>query len=355
MLDVLIEATKRTLTITVFVFVAMLLVDYVNVLTRGRFSRIMRRGRFRQYASTSFLGATPGCLGAFMTISFYMHGVVTFGAMFGGMVATCGDEAFVMLAAFPGYALLLFGILFVVGIAFAWVSDAIGPLLGPAYGEGCKVDVLHNEEECCRFNRREIWNHLKRIRPERAILLLLLIGVIVAGVVGLLEEGEHSVVKHDATGGDHGLEGTLVIVLAAVGILILGTTPNHYLQAHIIGHILKEHLWKVILWTFFALLFVGIGSEYWDLQSLVEEHRLLVLLMAALVGLIPQSGPHLIFVTMFARGVAPFSVLLTSSISQEGHALLPLLSCSVRDALTVKGMKLIIALAVGIVVHALGW
>jgi hypothetical protein len=46
---------------------------------------------------------------------------------------------------------------------------------------------------------------------------------------------------------------------------------------------------------------------------------------------------------------------LTNSIVQDGHTLLPLLSCSVRDALTVKGMKLILALAVGILVHGLGW
>jgi hypothetical protein len=63
----------------------------------------------------------------------------------------------------------------------------------------------------------------------------------------------------------------------------------------------------------------------------------------------------MVFVTMFAGGMIPFSVLLTNSISQEGHALLPLLSCSVRDALTVKAMKLVLAMVVGIVLHALGW
>jgi len=354
MVHILTEAISRTFTIAVLVFVAMLLVDYVNVLTRGKFSGVMKRGRFRQYASASFLGATPGCLGAFITVSFYIHGVITFGAMFGGMVATCGDEAFVMLAAFPGYALMLFGILFVISLGFAWLSDAIGPLLGPRYGQGCKVEVLHGGEECCQFDRKEVWSHLKRMSPRRAVLLLVLIGAIVASATGVLAGGKGLAGEHNVTG-HHEWEGAMAIVFAAIGLVVVATSSDHYLQAHIMGHIVKKHLWKVVLWAFFALLIVGVGLEYWDLEALVREHRLLVLLLAALLGLIPQSGPHLIFVTMFATGVVPFSVLLTSSISQEGHALLPLLSCSVRDALTIKGMKLILALAVGILVHALGW
>jgi len=355
MLHVLIEAIVRTFGILVFVFVAMLLVDYVNVLTRGKFSNVMKRGRFRQYVSASFLGATPGCLGAFMAVSFYAHGVITFGAMFGGMVASCGDEAFVMLAAFPGRALILFGILFAMGVVFAWLSDAIGPLFGPAYGKGCRVEVLHSNVECCRLTGKELWRQLKAATAERAIVLLVLGATIIAAVAGFLDEGQHLAAEPGAADSHHGWERTLIIVLAAVGIAIVATSSEHYLRDHILGHIVKKHLWKVGLWTFFALLVVGAGMKYWDLEAVVREHRLLVLLMAALVGLIPQSGPHLIFVTMFARGVVPFSVLLTSSISQEGHALLPLLSCSVRDALTVKGMKLILALAVGILVHALGW
>ncbi len=355
MLKVLTEAGIRTFAILVFVFVAMLLVDYVNVLTRGKFSDLMRRGRFRQYVSVSFLGATPGCLGAFMAVSFYAHGVVTFGAMFGGMVASCGDEAFVMLATFPGQALILFGILFGMAVVFGWLSDAIGPLFGPAYGKGCRVEVLHSNVDGCRLTGRELWRQLKAASVERAVVLLALGAAIVAAVAGFLNEGEHLAAHRGAADSHHGLEQMLITVLAAVGIAIVATSSEHYLREHIIGHIVKKHLWKVGLWTFFAFLVVGVGMKYWDLEALVREHRFLVLLTAALVGLIPQSGPHMIFVTMFARGLVPFSVLLTNSISQEGHALPPLLSCSIRDALTVKGMKLILALVAGILVHAFGW
>ena len=84
--------------ITIFVFTMMLLVDYINVITKGKMQKKVKGGIGRQYIIASFLGSTPGCLGAFMNVSFYVHGLITFGAIVGGMIATCGDEAFVMLA-----------------------------------------------------------------------------------------------------------------------------------------------------------------------------------------------------------------------------------------------------------------
>ncbi len=110
-MNVLVGSLKHSLTITMFVFAMMMLVDYFNVLTKGRMSSAIRGGQFRQYAVASFLGATPGCLGAFMNVSFYVHGLMSFGAIVGGMIATSGDEAFVMLAMFPSKAILIFAII----------------------------------------------------------------------------------------------------------------------------------------------------------------------------------------------------------------------------------------------------
>ena len=340
MLKVLTETIRSTFTIAVFVFVMMLLVDYVNVLTRGSFSAVVKKGRFRQYVLASFLGVMPGCLGGFVNVSFYAHGVISFGAMFASMVSDCGDEEFVMLALFPGRALLLFGILFLMGIVFGWLADAISPLMGPRYGKGCKLGVLHDEDECYFFDRAQIWRQLKGMRLERGLLIIALAGAIFAAAGGLLETG---------------WERIAITVLAAAGVALVATAPDHYLKAHIVAHIVRRHLIRIVLWTFLTLLVIGVALKYWDFESFVREHKVLVFLLAGLMGLIPESGPHLIFVSMFAKGVIPFSVLLTNSIVQDGHTLLPLLSCSVRDALTVKGMKLILALAVGMVLHALGW
>ena len=113
MLDIIVPILNKTIMITIFVFVMLLLVDYINVMTKGRMKKAVKGSKTRQYTTASFLGSTPGCLGAFMNVSFYVHGLLSFGAIVGGMIATSGDEAFVMLTQFPREALILFGLLFV--------------------------------------------------------------------------------------------------------------------------------------------------------------------------------------------------------------------------------------------------
>ena len=73
------------------------------------------------------------------------------------------------------------------------------------------------------------------------------------------------------------------------------------------------------------------------------------------MGIIPESGPHLIFVMMYAQGLIPFSVLLTSSFVQDGHGMLPLLSYSLRDSILIKMINLAFGLAVGGIFFVLGF
>ena len=78
-----------------------------------------------------------------------------------------------------------------------------------------------------------------------------------------------------------------------------------------------------------------------------------VLLIGALIGIIPESGPHLIFVMMYAQGFIPFSVLFTTSFVQDGHGMLPLLSYSIKDSVLIKAFNLAFGLAVGGTLYAM--
>jgi len=80
-----------------------------------------------------------------------------------------------------------------------------------------------------------------------------------------------------------------------------------------------------------------------------------IFLICAFVGLIPESGPHMVFVMMFASGLVPFSILLTSSIVQDGHGMLPLFSYTVKDALMIKIFNLVFAIVVGLPLLIVGW
>jgi len=337
------QILSHSLMITAFVFTMMMIVDYINVLSKGRMGSWVRGGSWRQYSIASFLGATPGCLGAFMNVSFYIRGLLSFGAMVGGMIATSGDEAFVMLALFPVKALGLFGLLFVLGIIIAWLTDKIAPLLKIRPCEACQLGVLHYDDEECRCFEHPLINNFAKISFARFLLLTLLITFIIFFSTGMIGQ----------VGWDW--QKITLISLLSIATLIVITVPDHYLEEHIWQHIGKRHIWRVFLWTFAALLIVNIGLKYWNLDSFVQTNMGWILLISGLVGLIPESGPHLIFVIMFSKGLIPFSVLLASSIVQDGHGMLPLLSYTVKDSILIKLFNLFVGLTLGAILYCIGW
>ena len=337
-----IEALKHAGMITLFVFVMMLLVDYFNVITKGRMTTAMRGGRWRQYGIAAFLGATPGCLGAFLNVSFYVHGLLTFGAIVGGMIATSGDEAFVMLSLFPEKAVLLIVLLFILGIVFSWLTDKIAPLFKIVPCQVCDLQQVHSLDTFEHLEKASLARNLLRVSLLRGILLLLGLGFLIALVMGFI--GPET----------WGWERITFITLVTLALAIMGSVQEHYLKDHIWQHIVRRHLWRVFLWSFFAILIVSLGMKYWNLDVFVKTHLVWVLLISVFIGVIPESGPHLIFVMLFAQGHIPFSVLLASSIVQDGHGMLPLLSYTLKDSILIKIFNMVYGLLIGGIFYTLG-
>ncbi|MBN2543687.1 arsenic efflux protein [bacterium] len=339
----LIHSLNHSLMITAFVFVMMVLVDFFEALTQGKMSGFIKSGIKRQYIISSFLGVIPGCLGAFMDVSLYVHGLITFGAIAGGMIATSGDESFVMLALFPGKALLLFGLLFICGVVFGWIADKLVPIFKIQPCEECVLTEIHPVEASKIFNFDSIIKHFKDISLARFLLLMILLSLIVGLSAGIF--GQH----------DWGWDKITLLSLLILAVLIVIVTPDHYIEEHVWQHIFKKHIWKVFLWTFGALTLIELGLNYWHLESMVKGNILIVLILASLTAIIPESGPHLIFVIMFSKGLVPFSVLFASSFIQDGHGLLPLLSYSVKDSIIVKLYNFIIGFGLGFLLYLVGF
>jgi hypothetical protein len=336
--------------ITSFVFVMMLLVDFIDTASKRRMSEIMKGGQWRQYTLSSFLGATPGCLGAFMNVSLYVHGMIGFGAIVGGMIATSGDEAFVMLVQFPGTALALFFLLFFLGILFAWISDRIIHIAGivpcepclEAHCEHCMSGAENQEGMADIFRPTNLFGNLRSLSFTRFLLLVLVVSFLALVVLGILGPSSWDWKRITFIG------------LSLCSLYIAMVSSEHYLDSHIWDHIIRRHLFRVFLWSFGALLFVHWGLTFWNLDTVVYQHMLWVLAIGAILGIVPESGPHLIFVMMYAQGMVPFSVLFTSSFVQDGHGMLPLLSYSIKDSLLIKVFNLTFGLAVGGSLFVLG-
>lgn len=128
---------------------------------------------------------------------------------------------------------------------------------------------------------------------------------------------------------------------------------DHKSLKHRLVHTLRHGL-KIFLWTFCVMAVVSGAGQFFDVGSWISSNTLLMIVLAALIGCIPQSGPHLAFVTLFASGILPLPVLLASCISQDGHAGLPLIAASKKDFFKLKAIKLILGVTVGVVAMLFG-
>ena len=286
MIHILAEVLLDSIMITALVILMMLIIEFVNVSSHGRFFSRLNSSRFGRVLFGAVMGLVPGCVGGFATVSLYSHRMLSFGALVAMMIASSGDEAFVMLAMFPGKALLLFGVLFLIALAVGLLVDLL-----PAKGgkPACERSYSLHEAD--------------------------------------MEDHNHSHHSH---------------------------FDRHFVKEHLWGHVIKGHALSIFLWTFGALLVIHLGMHYLDMESWVKGNIALVMLLAVLVGIIPDSGPHLIFVTMFASGLVPFSVLLANSISQDGHSSIPLLAENKKGFISAKLLNCAVAAVVGYALYFFG-
>ncbi len=329
--------------ITGFVFVMMLVIEYINVLTSGDWQQRLARHQWGQYVAAAFLGAIPGCLGAFVVVAMYSHRVLTLGAVVAAMIATSGDEAFVMLALVPKQALFLTIALFVIGIAAGALTD-IFPGRQPALPkEDCSGLQIHTVNQCECFSHGQIIRQWKELSPIRGILTVMLAIFIFTVVSGQVGPPNWNWIR------------ITILSVSAFSLFIAATVPEHFLEEHLWNHVAKQHLPRIFLWTFGTLFVMHLLIDYFHLEGSIREGKWIVFLIACLVGLIPESGPHLIFVTLYAQGAIPLSILLASSIVQDGHGMLPLLAHSRRSFIYVKLINVVVGVVAGAIGMALGY
>jgi hypothetical protein len=366
--------------------VMMLVIEYVNVVTSGRWGERLSRSRVGQYILAAVLGALPGCLGPFAVVAMFSHRIVGLGAVITAMIATSGDETFVMLALIPKQALILMPLLMATGILAGILTDSLSMKVKFLEKMHCDGLVVHEGHEGNAFPRGGIRRQWRNCTPARGILTVVIVLLLLAVVTGQLAHGGHGLEDiggigdatteriHEETGvhdhggedeqdgGEHAGHGSwgwiriTLLVTSLLALFIVVTVPDHFLDEHLWRHIAIRHVPRIFLWTFGALLVLHLLTANLDidLKGLMARGQWFVLFAACLAGLIPQSGPHLIFVTFFAGGYIPLSVLLANSIVQDGHGMLPVLAYSRRVFILIKLINLIFGLAVGAAAMAAG-
>jgi len=232
--------------------------------------------------------------------------------------------------------------LFIVGLIAGFLTDKL-------FGEkatntaGCPQEFeLHGVESCKCFpwgQLREQWRRCSLARGVLSVTLLLLIFGLFTGQLG---PPVWNWIR------------TTIFLISIAALFIVSTVPDHFLEEHLWEHVAKVHIPRVFVWTFGALLLMQLLIGHLDLKDWMQQNQLIMLAVASLVGIVPESGPHLIFLTLFTEKAIPFSILLASSIVQDGHGMLPLLAESRRDFIRIKAINLVVGLLVGLIGYIVG-
>lgn len=431
-MHLIVDILRNSILITGLVVVMMMMIESLNIESKGLFFKGLKKTKVGQVVFGALLGSIPGCMGGFATVSLYTHKMFSFGALIAMMIASSGDEAFIMLAMIPEKALLIFAILFVVAVAAGIVTDTIADRLhsrkchksdhsecGEASDctEGYAVHIEHSN--CEHHSNHEQGDHSEAKAKEstlrsgkrhygwKRISMLIGLAVFITALAAGKLGHDHSAHTHEAAhahehhnhtcthaGHDHTdalelpsththceacshtheaahahehgescthehaegktfdllSEDWMNVLFAGLSIyvlIVLLFASDHFVEEHLWNHIIRRHLLTIFLWTTGVLLIVGIGLQYVSLDKWISDNTALMIILATLIGIIPESGPHMIFVTLFAAGLVPMPVLLASSISQDGHSSLPLLAESRKSFLWAKIINCAVALAVG--------
>ena len=357
-LDLLLDVLRNSVLITGLVIIMMLMIEYVNIHSHGKWFTRLSQNRFGQVVLGAGLGLIPGCMGGFAAVSMYSHRLLSFGALIAMMIASSGDEAFVMLAMIPKEALLLMGVLLAIAILVGWLVDKFSKPNVKAQHEGCEDGYqIHEEDHHDETHQPEkaSFRNMRHASAERIALLLGVILFIVALAFGMLEHEHEETIHTQLNMFDEYWLNLIFAIISLFVVWFIATAPEHVVKEHLWEHIIRKHFLSIFLWTFGALFVIQVGLHYFDIGTLISNNIPWMILLAVLVGIIPESGPHLLFVTLFASGLVPFSVLLASSISQDGHASLPLLAENKRSFVKAKIINALVAAVCGYLCYFIGF
>lgn len=335
----------------------MLFIELLNVFTRGAWTHWLHRRKPLQVLIATLLGLIPGCFGGFAVVSLWTHGTISFGALVAALLSGVGDEAFVMLVRMPSTALLLMGILFVLAMVVGITVDALKIKVKQPLDMNHHLKV-HEHEALSLKDALKGWrSNFKPVSFTRVLLIAGLSLILLAMGSGYFEHdhNDHAAAATAVIPFDEAWFNNLFLVMGLIVLVTFFIVNDHFLEAHLWRHIIKQHVPKIALWTFGALLLIHFVMDSVDMQAWVQENTFWMLLLAVLIGLIPESGPHLVFITLFLSGTIPISILLANSITQDGHASLPLLAESKRGFLAAKSINFLIGLLVGGVGLLLGF
>ncbi|MDR2406599.1 MAG: putative manganese transporter [Bacteroidales bacterium] len=376
---------SQTLIITLVVILLMMLIEYINVKTRGKLLSFLKNHSGTQIWIGALLGLIPGCIGIFAVVSLYTHRLVTFGVLVAAGITSFGDEAFFMISLIPKQTFILVLVLFALAIVTGYVADWAAkkrketqtPTQQDAFN-------LHHQDSCTTHIHNDNHYFPSKISIRRILTIVVVGAFIVSILTGYLSHNHlisdnFSIHPHEDCNVDqletennshenthihteHGHspfsgENLVFLIVAFISLILLLTVNNHFFEEHIWNHVIRKHFLKIFIWVFVITLIIKLTGMFVDANILFDKAwgKMILLTVALLIALLPESGPNLIVLFLYMDGIVPFSTLIANSILQEGHGGLPLIAEKSKDFFKLKLIKFVIAFLTGIAGLFLGF
>ena len=351
------------LAVTVFVAAMVLLFSWLQYISAGRFVDTIRANTAWQPVIGALMGITPGCGGAIVMMPMYARGYVTYGTVIATLIATLGDAAFVLIGAavtdpsFIAPVIAVHLISFVVGISWGYLVDGMkitpsNPLgkFSPNYNDNSPSrTVLQETNE----NMSEVFDDLGReektgwgyfllhqgytvwwIVTSLGLIFAILLLVWNAQDADFTLEINYNPLTLDGFITWVGLIGTSLSVIlyisqknwisddseASIGDKLYSLRET---MIHSASETAFVTFWVMSAYLIFEFSMLFSGMNEADLALFGDG--IIVVILAAVIGLIPGCGPQIIAITAYTKDLISFPALVANAISQDGDALFPLL------------------------------
>lgn len=387
------SAKNAFIDVTVFVGVVLIIFGYINYKQAGKLVENIGKSKKTQPIIGALLGLTPGCGGAIFVMPLFPSGVVSFGTVVATLIATMGDSAFVLMSVMPKEYILVSILSFIVAVIVGYILDHFNigqnlyediqvrlakdkkdkrahedldhpfgdSLAHVGHEEGDAIDlILHHDIKGHQEVDSLGYKFTHTLYPVYWIIIA--IGFVLA-IIDLFQVDI-----------DTFFIPNLGTVLSVIGIglsVLMMIMSKKFIQddnheeaelkvmdfKETIVHNAQETAfiasWVFVAYLVYEFFVLALGTGNYAagealITSFLSQTGLVAVLVGALIGIIPGCGPQIIFVTLYTRGLVPFSALLANAISQDGDALFPLIAIDKKSALWSTVYNTIAALAAGI-------
>lgn len=161
------QSLNTSIKITLIILVLMVVIELLVLKFQKNIFYLIKKNKFLGYITSSFFGIIPGCIGTFAMDSLYMSGLLGFGGIISVMIATSGDEAFILLSmAAKGeiswqVILILTCVLFLLGVIGGFIADHFRKKTNLKFCTKCEI-VYHpyKEFKLKHFVKEHLFNHI---------------------------------------------------------------------------------------------------------------------------------------------------------------------------------------------------